>query len=75
MDIRGFTAWCDHHSLTDIATMLEHYYSEAEEAWSHHRVLLAKLSADEVMLVVADAAESIRTAIELRDKAEEALAE
>jgi adenylate cyclase len=74
MDIRGFTAWCDGHSLTDIATMLERYYSAAEEVWSRHRVLLAKLSADEIMLVVADAAESIRTAIDLRAKTEEALA-
>lgn len=74
MDIRGFTAWCEGHSLTDIATMLKRYYAAAEEIWSQHRVILAKLSADEVMLVVGDSAEAIRTAFELRAKTEEVLA-
>jgi class 3 adenylate cyclase len=74
LDIRGFTAWCEGHSLAEIATMLERYYTAAEEVWSRHRVLMAKLSADEIMLVVADGAESIRAAIDLRAKTEQALA-
>ena len=71
----GFTAWCDRQSLSDIATMLEApTHSAAEEVWSRHRSLSAKLSADEVMLVFADGAEAIRAAIDLSTKAGECLA-
>jgi class 3 adenylate cyclase len=75
MDIRGFTAWSEAHPPSEVATMLEHYYTAAEEVWSRHPTLTAKLSADEVMLVFATSADAVRAATELGVHIREALAD
>jgi class 3 adenylate cyclase len=53
--------------------MLETYYAAAEEAWSKHSFVMAKLIADAVLLVFEDPAEAVKCALGLRDTTDIAL--
>ena len=61
MDIRGFTAWSERQTPEIIVRMLNNYYMDAEAALdkASSRPIKIKYTADEVMVVFADAATAL----------------
>ena len=60
MDIRGFTAWSEQQTPEAVVGMLNDYYRTAEEALVEMRTIKIKYTADEVMVVFADAAQAVQ---------------
>ena len=56
MDIRGFTGWSEQQSPEAVVGLLNDYYRVAEQALGEDRPIKLKYTADEVMVVFADAA-------------------
>lgn len=73
MDIRGFTRWTEPQTPEAVVGMLNTYFEAAERVWTRHRVIVARLIADEVMLVLPDPRDAVRVAAELRAEAGAAL--
>lgn len=59
MDIRGFTAWSEQQAPEAVVGMLNSFYRGAEEALGEVRPIKLKYTADEIMAVFEDAAESV----------------
>jgi adenylate cyclase len=59
MDIRGFTAWSEPQTPEAVVGMLNAYYRMAEEALADSRPIKLKYTADEVMVVFAEAAQAV----------------
>jgi len=68
MDIRGFTRWSDARSPEKVVAMLNAYFEAAEEVWTRHDIVRARLIADEVMVIMARPEDALRLALELRDE-------
>lgn len=49
MDIRGFTTWSEQHDPAEVVSMLNEYYSMAEEVIDAHHGFKIQLTADEIM--------------------------
>jgi class 3 adenylate cyclase len=60
MDIRGFTAWSEQQAPEAVVGLLNDYYRMAEQALGDDRPIKIKYTADEVMVVFADAAAAAR---------------
>jgi class 3 adenylate cyclase len=67
MDIRGFTRWTEPRPPEAVVQMLDAYFAAAEAVWSRFDPVIARLIADEVMLVVPDLRTGLRLAARLRD--------
>lgn len=66
MDIRGFTRWTEPRPPEEVVQMLDAYFAVAETVWARFDPVIARLIADEVMLVVPDLPTGVRLAAELR---------
>jgi adenylate cyclase len=62
MDIRGFTAWSEGHEPEQVVAVMNGYYEAAEPVWRRHHAIKVKFTADEIMLVFAEASESVAAA-------------
>jgi class 3 adenylate cyclase len=60
MDIRGFTAWSEQQRPEDVVGMLNDFYRAAEAALGETRPIKIKYTADEVMVVFADASDAVK---------------
>jgi adenylate cyclase len=65
MDIRGFTHWSESRSPEEVVGMLNQYFSTAEAVWCTYSPIKVKLTADEIMLVFADARTALNAARDL----------
>lgn len=74
MDIRGFTAWSEGHQPEQVVATMNAYYEAAEPVWHHYQAIKVKFTADEIMLVFADAATAVDAAREMLKAVDEALA-
>lgn len=70
MDIRGFTAWSEGREPEQVVAMINAYYEVAEPVWRQYHAIKVKFTADEIMLVFADAAEAVAAASALGDAVE-----
>lgn len=66
MDIRGFTAWSEGEEPEQVVALMNAYYEAAEPVWRTHHALKVKFTADEIMLVFAEADEALAAAQALR---------
>lgn len=73
MDIRGFTRWTEPRPPEEVVAMLDAYFAAAESVWSRFDPIIARLIADEVMLVLPDFAIGLRAADSLRAETLKAL--
>lgn len=73
MDIRGFTAWSEGHEPEQVVATMNAYYEAAEPVWHHYRAIKVKFTADEIMLVFADAAAAVDAAREMLEAVDEVL--
>ena len=62
MDIRGFTAWSEQKTPEAVVGMLNDFYAAAETALGDATPIKLKYTADEVMVVFADAASALTAA-------------
>lgn len=69
MDIRGFTHWTEPRPPEEVVQMLDAYFAAAESVWARYDPVIARLIADEVMLVLPDLCTGLRLADELRTRA------
>ena len=74
MDIRGFTAWSEGHEPEQVVATMNAYYESAEPVWHHHQAIKVKFTADEIMLVFADATSAVEAAREMLRAIEPVLA-
>ena len=74
-DIRGFTAWSESQSPEVVVAMLNRYYAAVEAALRDRHPVKTKYSADEAMVVFAEASEAIAAGGAVRTAAREMLAE
>lgn len=65
MDIRGFTAWSEGHEPEQVVATMNAYYEAAEPVWHRHQAIKVKFTADEIMLVFADATAALEAAREM----------
>jgi adenylate cyclase len=63
LDIRGFTAWSESQVPEAVAALLNAYYREAETALVDAKPIKVKYTADEVMVVFADAPQAVASAM------------
>lgn len=73
MDIRGFTAWSEGHEPEQVVATMNAYYEAAEPIWRKHQAIKVKFTADEIMLVFADATSAAEAAIAMTEKVGEML--
>ena len=73
MDIRGFTRWTEPRPPEDVVAMLDAYFTAAESVWTRYDPIIARLIADEVMLVLPDFPTGLRVAEDLRRETLKAL--
>jgi adenylate cyclase len=66
MDIRGFTAWSEARAPEEVVEMINGYYAACEPVWRDYQAIKVKLTADEVMLVFAEARQAVDAARALR---------
>ena len=59
MDIRGFTAWSERRGPEEVVEMVNAFYEGCERVWGPTQPVKVKHTADELMLVYADAAEAL----------------
>lgn len=74
MDIRGFTAWSEPQSPEAVVGMLNAYYAASENVLQPMLPIKIKFTADEVMVVFAEAPEAFRAALQLQMAAMKVLA-
>jgi class 3 adenylate cyclase len=65
MDVRGFTQWSEARTPEEVVGMLNQYFSTAEAVWCTYNPIKVKLTADEIMLVFADARTALNAAHDL----------
>lgn len=75
IDIRGFTAWSDRQDPETVVDMLNRYYAALGEALRDRAAVKTKYSADEAMVVFANARDAIAAAQAMRGVAQTLLAE
>lgn len=68
MDIRGFTAWSEHHTPEQIANLLNFYYTVVEETLNRQRTLRFKFTADETMAVFLNPEDALQAANQLQSQ-------
>jgi class 3 adenylate cyclase len=66
MDVRGFTTWSESRTPEEVLHLLNGYYRNAEQVLDRHETIKFKLSADEVMAVLPDAATGLQAAEAMR---------
>lgn len=66
MDVRGFTTWSESRAPEEVLHLLNGYYRVAERVLEQHETIKFKLSADEVMAVLPNAAIGLQTAQAMR---------
>ena len=66
MDIRGFTAWSETETPEAVVALLGQYYQITESVLAGYPVIKYKLSADEIMAILADSWPAVEAALELR---------
>ncbi|GAB4404560.1 MAG: adenylate/guanylate cyclase domain-containing protein [Anaerolineales bacterium] len=66
MDIRGFTAWSEHHTPEQIANLLNFYYGIVEQILNRQRTLRFKFTADETMAVFLNPDDALQAANQLQ---------
>lgn len=59
MDIRGFTAWSEQQTPETVVGLLNQYYRVAEQALAANPPIKLKYTADEIMVVFADAPQAV----------------
>lgn len=59
MDIRGFTAWSEQQTPEAVVSLLNRYYRQAEHALAAQPPIKFKYTADEIMVVFADAQQAV----------------
>jgi class 3 adenylate cyclase len=74
MDIRGFTAWSEVHQPEQVVATMNAYYEAAEPIWHRYHAIKVKFTADEIMLVFADATDAVEAAREMLRAIEPVLA-
>jgi class 3 adenylate cyclase len=67
MDIRGFTAWSEGREPEQVVAMMNAYYEAAEPVWRRYHAIKVKFTADEIMLVFADAGKAVAAASALTE--------
>ena len=67
LDVRGFTAWSERRSPEDVVRMLNGFYETTEKAVAPYGPIRIKYTADEALLVFAEAAPAVAAAHVLRD--------
>ena len=75
IDIRGFTAWSDRQDPETVVDMLNRYYAALGEVLRDRTAVKTKYSADEAMVVFAEARDAIAAARAMRGAAQTLLAE
>jgi class 3 adenylate cyclase len=75
MDIRGFTAWSEAQTPEQVVALLHRYYRAADEAAAPYRPVKLKYTADEVMIVFADAPAALHAGAAMLRAASQVLAE
>jgi class 3 adenylate cyclase len=73
MDIRGFTAWSEGHEPEQVVATMNAYYEAAEPVWHRYQAIKVKFTADEIMLVFADATAAVEAAREILQAVEPVL--
>lgn len=74
-DIRGFTQWSETTEPEKVVAMLNRYFEAAEDAWKPFPVIKAKLTGDEIMLVLDEPGNAVKVAQALWRSSETVLAE
>lgn len=62
MDIRGFTAWSEGQEPEQVVALMNGYYESAEPVWRQFHAIKVKFTADEIMLVFAEAGDAVAAA-------------
>ncbi len=68
LDIRGFTAWSERQSPEDVVRMLNAFYEATEAAVEPHGPIRIKYTADEALLVFAEAGPAVAAARALQGR-------